>query len=403
MIINNEDKKADLRFELNWQNNDIVHNDIFYSDYINFWRDCFPKPMHEALINAKPGEKFQYNLKSGEYIPKYSSGHIHKLRPIQFDASSKILKDNHPKNGRFYPKGLLRNMPGIYKQNMTPFRCLTADKDCLTVDFNHPLSDINIDVKVTLLKVNGKSNERGGSCMDWIETITEGLGMQARAYGKPTDFFSDHPFARIDSKDDGVFYEKPRLVGHIDRQASQVVSGIYEKVLKPDMKVLDLMSSWQSHMPKGLKVRQLTGLGMNAVEMEKNPALNEYFVHDLNINPKLPFENEIFDAVICTVSVEYLTKPFEVYREILRVLKPEGCLVVTFSNRWFPPKVISIWKELHEFERIGLVLEYFLQSKGFTDIHTQSVRGMPRPEDDEYAREVIYSDPVYAVWGSKKI
>lgn len=133
------------------------------------------------------GEKFQYNLKSGEYIPKYSSGNIHKLKPTQFDASSNILKGNHPKNGRFYP----------------------------------------------------------------------------------TDFFSDHPFEKQDSKDDGVFYELPRLVGHIDRQASKVVSGIYEKVLKPDMKVLDLMSSWQSHMPKGLKVRQLSGLGMNAVKMEK--------------------------------------------------------------------------------------------------------------------------------------
>jgi hypothetical protein len=292
-------------------------------------------------------------------------------------------------------------MPGIYKHNITPFRCIKAEKNRLVVDFNHPLADVDLDIGATLLSVSEKRTERGGSCTDWIETITEGPGMQARINGKPTDFFSGHPFERESDAKDDVFYEKPRLVGHIDRQASYVVSEIYARVLKPHMKVLDLMSSWQSHLPKALKLQKLVGLGMNAVEMEENPVVDEYVVHDLNTITKLPFEDEVFDAVICTVSVEYLINPFEVFREILRVLKSGGYLMTTFSNRWFPPKVTSIWKELHEFERMGLVLEYFLESGGFSDINTQSVRGMPRPEDDAYAREILYSDPVYAVWGCK--
>ena len=109
-------------------------------------------------------------------------------------------------------------------------------------------------------------------------------------------------------------------------------------------------------------------------------------------------DNE-FDGVMCTVSVEYLTRPMAVFSEVARVLRPGGRFVVTFSNRWFPPKAIRVWQELHEFERMGLVLEYFLQSGGFGGLNTLSNRGLPRPTDDKYYPQIRLSDPVYAVWG----
>jgi hypothetical protein len=91
-----------------------------------------------------------------------------------------------------------------------------------------------------------------------------------------------------------------------------------------------------------------------------------------------------------------------VFADVARVLKPGGLFVVSFSNRWFPPKAISIWKELHEFERMGLVTEYFLQSKRFSNIHTWTMRGKPRPYDDKYfALNMMLSDPVYMVWATK--
>ncbi|HSO66707.1 MAG TPA: class I SAM-dependent methyltransferase, partial [Desulfatirhabdiaceae bacterium] len=107
------------------------------------------------------------------------------------------------------------------------------------------------------------------------------------------------------------------------------------------------------------------------------------------------------DAVVCTASIEYLTRPVEVISEISRILKPGGLLVMTFSNRWFPPKVIRIWTELHEFERMGLVLEYMMLTGSFENLHTFSMRGLPRPETDKYFGQQRYSDPVYAVWGQK--
>jgi len=115
----------------------------------------------------------------------------------------------------------------------------------------------------------------------------------------------------------------------------------------------------------------------------------------------LPFDDEAFDAVICAVSVEYMTRPFEVFSDAARILKPEGAFIHTFSNRWFPPKVISLWQELTEFERMGLVLEYFLGSGAYSNLETYSSTGWSRPETDRYYPDLMTADPVYAVWGQK--
>jgi len=160
------------------------------------------------------------------------------------------------------------------------------------------------------------------------------------------------------------------------------------------------MSSGQSHLPQDLPLKALIGLGMNQKELEANSRLTDYVVHDLNADTRLPFDDHAFDAAICTVSVEYLIHPFEVFEEIARVLKPGGLFMTTFSNRWFPPKAINIWSELHEFERMGLALEFFFKSGQYRNLRTYSMRGLPRPEDDAYCSKLLLSDPVYAVWGN---
>jgi ubiquinone/menaquinone biosynthesis C-methylase UbiE len=135
--------------------------------------------------------------------------------------------------------------------------------------------------------------------------------------------------------------------------------------------------------------------------MEDNPQLTGHVVHDLNMDPRLPFGDQTFDAVICSVSVEYMTNPFIVFLDVARILKPEGYFVHTFSNRWFPPKAIRMWTELNEFERMGLVLEYFLGSGAYENLKTYSARGWPRPVTDRYYAQIHTADPVYAVWGCR--
>ena len=117
-----------------------------------------------------------------------------------------------------------------------------------------------------------------------------------------------------------------------------------------------------------------------------------------NLQPALPFADRQFDALICTASVEYLTQAVAVFRELGRVLKPGAPAIMTFSDRWFPTKVIARWTELHPFERLAMVQEYFRAAGCFTDMETKTLHGLPRPEDDKYARQQAFSDPVYAVW-----
>jgi SAM-dependent methyltransferase len=136
--------------------------------------------------------------------------------------------------------------------------------------------------------------------------------------------------------------------------------------------------------------------------LDANAQLTARTVHDLNREPALPFAAESFDAALCSVSVEYLTRPWEVFAELARVLRPGAPLLVTFSDRWFPPKAIRIWPELHDFERMGLVSEYFRQTGRYSDLETISVRGLPRPVNDKYFPQRIYADPVYAVVGRRR-
>jgi SAM-dependent methyltransferase len=179
-----------------------------------------------------------------------------------------------------------------------------------------------------------------------------------------------------------------------------MISDVYRRFVKDGMVVLDLMGSWCDHLPKSVHPAEIVGLGLNRTELEQNSRLTDHHVHDLNADPALPYANGRFDVAICSLSVEYLTHPLDVFREVARVLKPGGVFVVSFSNRWFPPKVIEIWEQIHEFERMGLVLEYFQRSGGFDNLGTYSMRGLPRPRNDKYAGEIALSDPVYAVWGS---
>jgi SAM-dependent methyltransferase len=191
------------------------------------------------------------------------------------------------------------------------------------------------------------------------------------------------------------------MVSHVDQAASNQIGQLYRRLLPAGGRVLDLMASWESHLAPDHGLGEIVGLGMNDDELAANPLFAERKVHDLNLNPKLPYRDAEFDAVVCSLSVEYLIKPFDVFAEVARVLRPGGRFVVTFSNRWFPPKVVRVWEGMHEFERPGLVLEYFLRDGLFAGLETWSVRGLPRPADDKYANRLGDSDPVFAVWGDR--
>jgi SAM-dependent methyltransferase len=180
-------------------------------------------------------------------------------------------------------------------------------------------------------------------------------------------FLPEH-FERVDETPDSEFYSAPRFVVHIDDQAIDAAGRAYASLLPRDGEILDLMSAWRSHLPDDFLVARLVGLGMNAEEMAENPRLDEYVVHDLNADPVLPFEAGRFDGAIDTVSVQYLTRPVEVFAEVYRVLRPGGRFIVTYSNRCFPTKAVRIWTALGDKGHAQLVGAYFHRSAPWVDL-----------------------------------
>ncbi len=179
---------------------------------------------------------------------------------------------------------------------------------------------------------------------------------------------------KVDLTDDQLFYEVPRLVYHIDESFVAKLQGLLEKLLPPQAEILDLMSSWVSHLPQGYQPKRVVGHGMNKVELSQNPVLSHYFVQNLNETPQLPLEDESFDVVLNTVSIQYLQRPVEVFQEVHRILKPGGLVVISFSNRMFPTKAIQAWSARSDNERLELVIRYIQTAGGFENIqiHAQA-------------------------------
>ncbi len=391
---------ARMRFDLSWESGIARHRDTLAGSNLNLWRDIFPPGLEAAVMDKPVGHRASHRFDAGELIGPWREERLIKIPLRCFDARFTGRGAIQPRVGRWYPKGILRDLDGVFQADRHPFRIVEITAEHLLVDFNHPLSDRPLTLEVTIESIWLPGAQHGGRCNEVAELVTAGgPGMQARWHALPTDFWSDQPFLRADPRPDGEFYRQPRLVDHIDRTAIAEIGGLYGRLIPPGARVLDLMSSWHSHLPKTLETGRVVGLGMNAAELAENSRLDERLVQDLNQEPALPFDDAAFDAVICTVSVEYLTNPFDVFREVARVLAPGGLFVATFSNRWFPPKAIQVWEGIHEFERPGLVLEYFLNSGRYRDLETASLRGLPRPADDKYAGQLSHSDPVYAVWG----
>src|SRR5215510_13726103 len=197
-------------------------------------------------------------------------------------------------------------------------------------------------------------------------------------------------YQRDDEAADAEFYRDPRKVVHIDDGAIAALGRLYGDVLAPGSRLLDLMSSWRSHLPGGFQAGAVVGVGLNADEMADNPHLTGYVVHDLNREPALPFADDEFDGAICAVSIQYLIHPVRVFREVWRVLRPGAPFVVAFSNRCFPTKAVAVWLDSTDRQHLALVRTYFGGAGGWTDLRAED----RSPGDG--------GDPLYAVWARKR-
>ena len=200
----------------------------------------------------------------------------------------------------------------------------------------------------------------------------------------------DGAFAKLDGEDDEAFYEPPRLVYHIDDNAVAALTEFYRRVLPAGGVLLDLMSSWVSHLPPEIDYAEVIGHGMNPAELAANPRLSRWFVQNLNRDTALPLADSSIDAAMICVSIQYLQQPVTVLREAARVLRPGAPVVISFSNRCFWTKAVAIWRALDDAGHARLV-EQYLRHAGFERIDTHRLAEWIEDEQD----------PLIAVTGRK--
>jgi SAM-dependent methyltransferase len=206
---------------------------------------------------------------------------------------------------------------------------------------------------------------------------------------KPEDFF------RADEIDDGSFYAVPRLVYHIDEPAVASLTQYYRNNIPAGSNILDICSSWISHYPLEFPdtMKRISATGMNKLELMYNDQLTDYQAKNLNVDPTLPYDDNTFNVVTCVVSIDYLISPIQVLKEVNRVLKPGGKVIISQSNRCFPSKAIAMWLQMNDRQHLELINGYLKYAGGFKDVKVFDITATDPGNK--------YNDPMFIVQAEK--
>ncbi|GAA0421577.1 hypothetical protein GCM10009133_32630 [Cocleimonas flava] len=400
--------RAKIDFSLSWVSATAQHCDVFHAEDIDLTKDVFPEGFADKLKALAVGESNTETFPANGLLSTgFDPDKVKTFNVKDFDSTFRG-QNIVPKLYRYFPSAVACKGLGTDPRDLNPFRIMSMEGENMTGDYNHPLAKYFLTLSATIVEWLEPETSSVTAADQEIKrkkhigklVCNRGPGMQVPfEYGEPS-YFDEYPFKRLDETDDAAFYKEPRMDHHLDATAIAEITQLHNTLLNKHSRVLDLMSSWSSPLSDELSLTHVTGLGMNQEELKANKRLNDFTVQDLNLQQILPYADGQFDAAICTASIEYLTYPLKIMTEVARVIKPGGKFVVTFSERCFPSKAITLWSQLHPFERMQLVLEYFRDSGLFSDLNTYSKRGMPRPADDQYFDEIKTSDPVYAIWGT---
>ncbi|MCB1735598.1 MAG: methyltransferase domain-containing protein [Gammaproteobacteria bacterium] len=355
------------------------------------WQDRDVRFIDRIVVGDAMGVR-DGELDVGDLVPMWDASLV---RDVPLEEMALARRYGQPLTlhaGRFYPRRLAGT--GVADGDATqPMRVLDVRDGYVRIDLNAPLASFPASVQVA---DSDWESALDGAPLDTLRIA--GIGMQAMPPGDlSVDWLDENSLRCEDMTADDQFYRPVRLVHHLDANARTWLTRYYGEALHPGMTVLDLMSSWTSHLPDQPDSLEVVGLGMNLEELMANSRLSERLCHDLNRNPVMSLEVGRFDLVLCTASVEYLRDPVAVLTDVARVLKPGGRVMIAFSDRWFPTKAVQIWGELHPFQRPALVLHYLRESGMFADYRAESIQGIARPRDDKYAAQRRTSDPMFVV------
>jgi SAM-dependent methyltransferase len=398
-----ERQNLSLLVSLQWQDTLATYKDCYFILKTNFWRDFYPPMFDYQIKRAQLNQTLTIPYKAGELIEsEFSPANLKTIRISQFNRFYSGPIAIEPTIGRYYPRGMIEGVADCFKMDNRPFRVLNKTKTHLDIDLNHPLAPYPLKLKATITDVFDANQQNGGRCNDIAESITiNGPGFQTPLEKTPFDFSQGMPFLRKIEEDDATFYQAIDTTPSVDRVAIEQLTEFYSPYLKENSSILDVMASSDSYIPKTLKNVTITGLGLKEDDLIANTQLNQYTLHDLNKNTTLPYDDQSFDTVLCSFGIEYITQPIKLFKEIARILKPSGHFLIGFSDRFYKQKAIGLWADLHEFERMGIVLEYFRQSKQFSELYSESIRGLIRHDDDPFKNKTVHSCPMFMLSGKK--
>ncbi len=358
------DTLANILFRLHWEEHGVRHEDSFYAQNVNLWRDVFPAGLEKEILGLEEGQSRHVDLKPGAHMPVRDMRKVVTVPRTAFKVAPE-LPPIVPTQGRFYPQGVLRGLPASIRRisSRSDHQCRRGHADrrsepspgrCGGAARNHALA------------VWSKQAEFGGQCQDWICALTDGPGLKRKA-DRGTDFGLDVPLEKPLGEGDAA--STPRRArspcgqpGTGEYRQSLCAPVVWpEKGTGPHVRLAVTSSGW----------RHGSGPWHERGGDEREPGPVVPSGARLNVDPALPFADRAFDAVICSLSVEYLTRPWR------SSVRSPACL-----SRWalrhglftplVPDQAVKIWTEMHEFERAGLVTEYFRQSGGFKDLTTLS-------------------------------
>tara|TARA_B000000475_G_C15911937_1_gene412939 strand:- start:230 stop:880 length:651 start_codon:yes stop_codon:yes gene_type:complete len=160
---------------------------------------------------------------------------------------------------------------------------------------------------------------------------------------------------KSDICDDEIFYQQPRFVHHLSDSFRNRLTSLYSEYLLNHHIILDLMSSWVSHLPSNISYKKVIGHGMNEAELSSNERLDRFFVQNLNKKQNMPIEDSSIDVGLIVAGWQYLQYPEKVSLELSRVIKSDSLLIISFTNRAFWTKAPNIWTYSSEEKRIEYV------------------------------------------------
>ncbi len=388
---------------LSWQAVDCSFIDWLYLAQIRLGRDQLPTGLEAQLIGSKRGRQIDYLYPAGQLVAGWRPDRQFDLQRTQFEARADRLSPVKARLGRFYPADYFRHIATELEAVTNPCRIVRVNADMLTVDCNHPLSQHEIKLIVQLEAIypaNAGDRQTGRDISAMV--CDQGPGMQDRLAQQDRDFFSAECLQRQDEGDDAEFFREPSLNPFWDQTALLEVSRLYQQLIPPQADILDLMAGVHSPLQQtDLDCASVHCAGLNAEELAHNPVCSERQVLNVNQIRVLPYADRQFDVVLIHAAVEYVTQPQLLCREISRVLKPAGRIIISFTNRYLSGKAIRCWTEAYDFERPAIVLSYLRSTGDFTNFSSYSQRGLSRPVDDRLSPGLQNSDPVFLLSADK--